>query len=104
MDDAAFETDEERALWDAYSVVKAKTHPGTLHAPPHDFLMHCHFIFLGVTKHWLKKACLCRSVPPPGVDIRSFVEASSELVQPLEDFFNNVFVMVVSRVTLWHSS
>ncbi|CAA6666936.1 unnamed protein product [Spirodela intermedia] len=37
---------------------------------------------------------LTPSVDPPGVDIHSFVEASSELVQPLENFFNNVFVMV----------
>ncbi|KAL5223870.1 hypothetical protein ABZP36_010509 [Zizania latifolia] len=29
----------------------------------------------------------------PGVDIKTFVDASMGLVQPLEDFFNNVFVM-----------
>lgn len=28
-------------------------------------------------------------------EIDDFVEASSELVQPLADFFDNVFVMVV---------
>jgi hypothetical protein len=30
-----------------------------------------------------------------GLDIDDFVEISSQLIQPLEDFFNNVFVMVV---------
>lgn len=29
----------------------------------------------------------------PGVDVRTFAEASLLLIQPLEDFFNNVFVM-----------
>ncbi|VAI68007.1 unnamed protein product [Triticum turgidum subsp. durum] len=29
----------------------------------------------------------------PGVDVKTFVEASMLLIQPLEDFFNNVFVM-----------
>ena len=31
-----------------------------------------------------------------GVDIKTFVDASLLLIQPLEDFFNNVFVMAVS--------
>ncbi|CAN1248920.1 Glycine--tRNA ligase, chloroplastic/mitochondrial 2 [Linum perenne] len=35
-----------------------------------------------------------RSKIHPGIEVDEFVEASSELVQPLEDFFNNVFVMV----------
>jgi len=30
-----------------------------------------------------------------GLEIDDFVETSSQLIQPLEDFFNNVFVMVV---------
>lgn len=30
-----------------------------------------------------------------GIEIDEFIEISSELLQPLEDFFNNVFVMVV---------
>lgn len=29
------------------------------------------------------------------MEIDDFVEASSELIEPLEDFFNKVFVMVV---------
>ena len=33
-----------------------------------------------------------------GVDIKTFAEASLLLIQPLEDFFNNVFVMAVSVV------
>uniref|UniRef100_N1QRH1 glycine--tRNA ligase n=1 Tax=Aegilops tauschii TaxID=37682 RepID=N1QRH1_AEGTA len=38
----------------------------------------------------------------PGVDVKTFVEASLLLIQPLEDFFNNVFVMacVDAHVTL----
>ncbi|EOX96483.1 Glycine-tRNA ligases [Theobroma cacao] len=56
VDDAAFETNEERALWDTLLSVKNKIHPG--------------------------------------VEVDDFIEISSELVQPLEDFFNQVFVMV----------
>lgn len=42
-----------------------------------------------------------------GVDIETFAQTSLLLLQPLEDFFNNVFVMVVSfsvtspRVPIW---
>ncbi|KAL2319880.1 hypothetical protein Fmac_028849 [Flemingia macrophylla] len=42
----------------------------------------------------------------PGLDIDEFVEISCQLIQPLEDFFDNVFVMVdddrirVNRLTL----
>ncbi|RDY03614.1 Glycine--tRNA ligase, chloroplastic/mitochondrial 2, partial [Mucuna pruriens] len=32
----------------------------------------------------------------PGLDIDDFVEISCQLIQPLEDFFNNVFVMVLN--------
>ncbi|XP_022733664.1 glycine--tRNA ligase, chloroplastic/mitochondrial 2 isoform X3 [Durio zibethinus] len=56
VDDAAFETNEERALWDTFLSVKNKIHPG--------------------------------------IEVDDFVEISSQLVQPLEDFFNQVFVMV----------
>ncbi|XP_077244965.1 glycine-tRNA ligase isoform X2 [Tasmannia lanceolata] len=52
----AFETNEERALWNAFLAVKSKVHPG--------------------------------------VEVDGFVETSSQLLQPLEDFFNHVFVMV----------
>ncbi|OMO50859.1 hypothetical protein CCACVL1_30202 [Corchorus capsularis] len=30
-----------------------------------------------------------------GIEIDDFIEISADLVQPLEDFFNNVFVMVI---------
>ncbi|XP_037495831.1 glycine--tRNA ligase, chloroplastic/mitochondrial 2 isoform X1 [Jatropha curcas] len=30
----------------------------------------------------------------PGIEVAEFMELSSELIRPLEDFFNNVFVMV----------
>ncbi|PNY11648.1 glycine-tRNA ligase 2 chloroplastic/mitochondrial-like, partial [Trifolium pratense] len=56
VDESAFETNEERVLWNAFSSVKKSINPG--------------------------------------LDIDDFVEISSQLIQPLEDFFNNVFVMV----------
>ncbi|OMP07662.1 Glycine-tRNA ligase, beta subunit [Corchorus olitorius] len=56
VDDAAFETNEEKALWETFLSVKNKVHPG--------------------------------------IEIDDFIEISADLVQPLEDFFNNVFVMV----------
>ncbi|KAJ8773051.1 hypothetical protein K2173_028228 [Erythroxylum novogranatense] len=56
VDEGAFETNEERALWATFLSSKSKIHPG--------------------------------------IEVEEFVEISSELLQPLEDFFNNVFVMV----------
>ncbi|KAF2311052.1 hypothetical protein GH714_019304 [Hevea brasiliensis] len=56
VDEAAFETSEERALWNVFLSTKSKIYPG--------------------------------------IEVDEFVEISSELLQPLEDFFNNVFVMV----------
>ncbi|CAI9101241.1 OLC1v1038518C1 [Oldenlandia corymbosa var. corymbosa] len=35
-----------------------------------------------------------RNTINPGMEVDAFVETSSQLLQPLEDFFNNVFVMV----------
>ncbi|CAI0446273.1 unnamed protein product [Linum tenue] len=35
-----------------------------------------------------------RSKIHPGIEVDEFIEISAELLQPLEDFFNNVFVMV----------
>ncbi|XP_029123339.1 glycine--tRNA ligase, chloroplastic/mitochondrial 2 isoform X2 [Elaeis guineensis] len=55
VNEAAFEKNEERALWSAYLAVATKIHPG--------------------------------------VDIDIFVMASLLLLQPLEDFFDNVYVM-----------
>ncbi|XP_060673188.1 glycine--tRNA ligase, chloroplastic/mitochondrial 2 isoform X2 [Ziziphus jujuba] len=56
VDESAFETKEEKALWSTFLSVKSK---------------------------------IC-----PGIEIDEFVDTSSQLIQPLEDFFNNVFVMV----------
>ncbi|KAI5423308.1 glycine--tRNA ligase, chloroplastic/mitochondrial 2 isoform X1 [Lathyrus oleraceus] len=56
VDETAFETNEERVLWNTFLSVKKSINPG--------------------------------------LDIDDFVEISSQLVQPLDDFFNNVFVMV----------
>ncbi|KAH6789612.1 glycine-tRNA ligase [Perilla frutescens var. frutescens] len=56
VDEAAFETKEERALWSTFTSLRSKIHPD--------------------------------------MEVDDFVEASSCLLQPLEDFFNHVFVMV----------
>ncbi|KAK4267917.1 hypothetical protein QN277_024636 [Acacia crassicarpa] len=56
VDEAAFETEEERGLWNTFLLVKNRINPG--------------------------------------LEIGNFFQVSSELIQPLEDFFNHVFVMV----------
>ncbi|KAL6125889.1 hypothetical protein ACLB2K_073940 [Fragaria x ananassa] len=56
VDEAAFETDEERALWISFLSVKEEI---------------CH-----------------------GIEVDEFVKISAQLVQPLDDFFEHVFVMV----------
>lgn len=56
VDEGAFETKEERALWSTFTSLKTKIRPD--------------------------------------MEVDDFVEASSDLLQPLEDFFNHVFVMV----------
>ncbi|KAK4379487.1 hypothetical protein RND71_001349 [Anisodus tanguticus] len=56
VDDQAFETNEEKALWSTFLSLRSKIHPD--------------------------------------MEVDDFVEASSVLVEPLEDFFNKVFVMV----------
>ncbi|KAI4295473.1 hypothetical protein L6164_035518 [Bauhinia variegata] len=56
VDEAAFETDEERVLWRTFLSVKKRINPD--------------------------------------VEIDDFVQISSELIHPLEEFFNHVFVMV----------
>lgn len=56
VDEAAFETDEERALWNTFSSLQSKIHPS--------------------------------------MDIEDFIEISVQLSQPLENFFDKVFVMV----------
>nr|XP_027113392.1 glycine--tRNA ligase, chloroplastic/mitochondrial 2-like isoform X2 [Coffea arabica] len=56
VDETAFETNEERALWSTYLSLRNNIHPG--------------------------------------MEVDDFVETSHKLLQPLEDFFNNVFVMV----------
>ncbi|GMN55646.1 hypothetical protein TIFTF001_024756 [Ficus carica] len=56
VDEALFETKEEKALWSSFLSVKSK-------------------IYLGI-------------------EVDEFFDASAELLQPLEDFFDSVFVMV----------
>lgn len=56
VDDAAFESDEERALWNTFLSIKNQVHPG--------------------------------------IEVDEFFEISSKLIEPLEDFFEHVFVMV----------
>ncbi|XP_010544354.1 PREDICTED: glycine--tRNA ligase, chloroplastic/mitochondrial 2 [Tarenaya hassleriana] len=56
VDESAFATEEERALWSTYISIRDKIHTG--------------------------------------IEIDDFSEISSQLLDPLENFFNNVFVMV----------
>ncbi|KAL8109456.1 hypothetical protein AgCh_025522 [Apium graveolens] len=56
VDEAAFETNEERVLWTTFLLLRSKIHPG--------------------------------------IEVDKFFENSSQLLQPLEDFFDHVFVMV----------
>ncbi|KAJ9563362.1 hypothetical protein OSB04_008522, partial [Centaurea solstitialis] len=56
VDEALFETNEEKALWSAFLSIRSKINPG--------------------------------------IEVDDFVETSLLLIQPLEDFFAHVFVMV----------
>ncbi|MFS7889214.1 putative glycine--tRNA ligase [Helianthus anomalus] len=56
VDEALFETNEEKMLWTTFLSIRSKIHPG--------------------------------------IEVDDFVETSSQLIQPLEDFFAHVFVMV----------
>ncbi|KAJ0439139.1 putative glycine--tRNA ligase [Helianthus annuus] len=56
VDEALFETNEEKMLWNTFLSIRSKIHPG--------------------------------------IEVDDFVETSSQLIQPLEDFFAHVFVMV----------
>ncbi|XP_038874263.1 glycine--tRNA ligase, chloroplastic/mitochondrial 2 isoform X2 [Benincasa hispida] len=56
VDEAAFESNEERALWNTFLSIKNEVHPG--------------------------------------IEVDEFFEISSKLIEPLEDFFERVFVMV----------
>ncbi|XP_022156973.1 glycine--tRNA ligase, chloroplastic/mitochondrial 2 isoform X2 [Momordica charantia] len=56
VDEAAFESNEERALWNTFLSIKNQVHPG--------------------------------------IEVDEFFEISSKLIEPLEDFFEHVFVMV----------
>ncbi|KAJ0816793.1 putative glycine--tRNA ligase [Helianthus annuus] len=56
VDEALFETNEEKMLWSTFLSIRSKIHPG--------------------------------------IEVDDFVETSSQLIQPLEDFFAHVFVMV----------
>ncbi|CAI0446252.1 unnamed protein product [Linum tenue] len=64
VDETKFETNEERGLWNALLSTRSKF---TLVLLPHF------------------RTC---------IEVDEFIEISAELLQPLEDFFNNVFVMV----------
>lgn len=50
---------------------------------------------------WIWLPVLYPTTHPVGVDIRTFADASLLLIQPLEDFFNSVFVMAVSLRLPW---
>ena len=110
MDEAAFETDEERALWSTLVSTKGKIYPGTCSFFIKWSLMEFRLFFpMGHASCWvwdiLQFALIWtrhllnwtwdKPIYLTGIEIDDFVEISSELLQPLEDFFNNVFVMVV---------
>lgn len=57
------------------------------------------FTINSLSEAYVAKSCFLRTLNFAmfaGVEVDDFIEASSALVQPLENFFNNVFVMVVS--------
>lgn len=56
VDEAAFESNEERALWNTFLSIRNEVHPG--------------------------------------IEVDEFFEISSKFIEPLEDFFEHVFVMV----------
>ncbi|KAI3796619.1 hypothetical protein L1987_39297 [Smallanthus sonchifolius] len=56
VNEASFETNEEKNLWNTFLSIRSKIHPG--------------------------------------IEVHDFVETSLQLIQPLEDFFAHVFVMV----------
>lgn len=89
MDEAAFESKEERALWSTYTSLSSKICPGKYLFEYADCEAHSEYIFLPPS------GLLTPSVKFTEMEVDDFVEASFQLVQPLEDFFNNVFVMVV---------
>lgn len=60
VDEAAFETNEERVLWTTFLLLRSKIHPG--------------------------------------IEVDEFFENSSQLLQPLENFFDHVFVMVDDEI------
>lgn len=99
MDEGAFETKEEKALWCTFTSLKAKIRPGITLSPVFNFLFcNDEVTYLHSTAdQFLPFLNLLRdsSVLCTDMEVDDFVEASSDLLQPLEDFFNNVFVMVV---------
>ena len=60
-----------------------------------EWLASLHYVWLPV---------LYPTTHPVGVDIKTFAVASLLLIQPLEDFFNSVFVMAVSLKCPWKTS
>lgn len=84
MDENAFETSQERALWRTYTSIKDRIYTGNS------------AFFSAV----FSQTSLCQisltHFQISGIEIEEFTEVSMQLVEPLEDFFNNVFVMVVS--------
>lgn len=95
MDETAFETKEERALWSTFTSLRSKIHPGIS-----SLII---YLFKYVAPISELKFCFLPFPFPPyyvtdhvtEMEVDDFVEASFQLVHPLEDFFNHVFVMVV---------
>ncbi|XP_066376782.1 uncharacterized protein [Miscanthus floridulus] len=88
VDPSVLEKDEEKVLWSAYLEVADKIHPG------------CLLLGLCCALGSKRSLCICFLLAPyPGVDIKTFADASLLLIQPLEDFFNSVFAMAEDATT-----
>ncbi|CAN6936790.1 unnamed protein product [Brassica oleracea] len=84
VDEAVFETSQEKELWSIYTSIKDRIHSGNSTS----------FSNTGMVQSYKLKFLKRLPILFPGIGIEEFTEISTQLVEPLEDFFNNVFVMV----------
>jgi len=61
-----------------------------------EFTLVTHFLPCCILSNKLASKFVSLTFQISGIEIEDFTEISMQLVEPLEDFFNNVFVMVVS--------
>ena len=86
VDESVFETSQEKELWSIYTSIKDRIHSGNSTS----------FSNTGMVQSYKLKFLSLLPILFQGIGIEEFTEISTQLVEPLEDFFNNVFVMVVS--------